>query len=88
MKFYCSVCSSTASSSLPRLLIPGVMNLSYLPYGDFDLDLGDLSQIRIGVMFMEVINVDGTSSCSCVVFKLKICVELERLVSSSVILRS
>lgn len=39
-------------------------------------------------MFMDVISVDVMFSFSYVVFKLKICVEFDRLVSSSVILRS
>lgn len=36
-------CSALTSMSLPRLLMRGVRNLSYLPYGDFDLALGDIS---------------------------------------------
>ena len=86
---YWSVFTKELSMSLPRALIRGVRNLSYLPYGDFDLALCGLSVGRIGVMFIEVIKLlPRMSVCSYVVFKLKTCVELDKVVSSSVILFS
>ena len=90
---YYSVFAMSLSMSFPRPLIRGVRNLSYLPYGDFDLALGDIWEIsvgRIGVMFIEFIKLFPRISYSyvVVVFILKTCVELDKVVSSSVILFS
>ena len=86
-----SAFAMSLSMSFPRPLIRGVRNRSYLPYGDFDLALGDICEIsvgRIGVMFIEFIKLFPRISCSVVVFRLKTCVELDKVVSSSVILFS